>query len=115
MNGQPLKHKGKLAAYRRVRNGGETNFEKAQVTDEMLEVAEVIRPKLVQDGMFLVRIDMIGGKLIEINVFTPGGLEIAQQFEGANFANAVIGALERKVQYMQQENQNFLNIEMAVL
>lgn len=113
MNGQPLKHKGKFAAYRRVRETG--SFEKAKLTDEMLEVAEVIRPKLIQDGMFLVRIDMIGGKLIEVNVFTPGGLEIAQKFEGANFAHAVIGALERKVQYMTQEYHNFMNIDMSVL
>ena len=123
MNGQPLKYKGKYAAYRRVRKGshdsqgflGESKFERVTLTDEMLEVAEVIRPKLIHDGMFLVRIDLVGGKLIEINVFTPGGLEIAQKFEGPNFSHAVIQALERKVQYMDQDDHNFLNIDMAVL
>lgn len=123
MNGQPLKYKGKYAAYRRVKHGrhdsqgfsGESTFERVNLTDEMMEVAEVIRPKLIQDGMFLVRIDLVGGKLLEINVFTPGGLEIAQKLEGPNFSLAVIQALERKVQYMKEDDHNFSNIDMAVL
>ena len=123
MNGQPFKYKGHYAAYRRVRTGGhdssgflgESTFEKAELTDEILEVAEVVRPKLIQDGMFLVRLDIIDGKLIEINVFTPGGLEIAQQFEGVNFFQGVIAALERKVSYRNENNPNFSNLELTVL
>lgn len=123
MNGQPLKCKGHYAAYRRVRHGGhdssgfhgEGTFEKAELTDEILEVAEVIRPKLIQDGMFLVRLDIIGGRLIEINVFTPGGLEIAQQFEGVNFCQEVIKALERKVSYKEDKVRTFTNLELSVL
>ena len=123
MNGQILKYKGRYAAYRRVRKGGHdsqgfigsSRFEKVEVTDDMLEVAEVVRPKLIQDGMFLVRLDLIGSKLIEINVFTPGGLEIAQQFEGSNFFHAVINSLERKVEYMNHDYQHFMNIDLAVL
>jgi glutathione synthase len=30
-------------------------------------MAEIIRPKLVMDGMFLVGLDIIGDKLMEVN------------------------------------------------
>ena len=46
-----------------------------------LQLAEIVRPKLVQDGMFLVGLDIVGDKLMEINVFSPGGLGSAQKFE----------------------------------
>jgi glutathione synthase len=87
----------------------------AEVTDAHLRVAEIVRPKLVQDGMFLVGLDIVGDKLMEINVFSPGGLGSAQKFEKVNFARAVINALERKVQYMGYYKRNFDNIEMSTL
>jgi glutathione synthase len=65
--------------------------------------------------MFLVRLDIVGKKLMEINVFSPGGLEAAQDFEGVNFCHAVIDALERKVDYMKYYRRNFDNVEMATL
>ena len=76
---------------------------------------EIVRPKLVADGMFLAGLDIVGDKLMEINVFSPGGLGSAQSFEGVNFANAVIDALERKVQYMGYYQRNFNNVDMATL
>jgi glutathione synthase len=123
MNGQPLRHKGRYAAFRRLRSqddirsnihaGGEKA--RAIVDDVALHIAEIVRPKLVEDGMFLVGLDIVGSKLMEINVFSPGGLGSARQFEGVNFADAVIEALERKVQYMGFYQRNFNNIDMATL
>jgi glutathione synthase len=52
---------------------------------------------------------------MEINVFSPGGLGSAQQFEKTNFSNSVIEAIERKVQYMQYYGRNFDNIDMCTL
>jgi glutathione synthase len=65
--------------------------------------------------MFMVGLDIVGGKLMEINVFSPGGLGSAQTFEGVNFSIAVITALERKVQYMGFYQRNFNNVDMATL
>ena len=123
MNGQPLRYKNKYAAFRRLRSqddirsnihaGGEKA--KAVVDDVALHIAEIVRPKLVEDGMFLVGLDIVGSKLMEINVFSPGGLGSARQFEGVNFADAVIEGLERKVQYMGFYQRNFNNIDMATL
>jgi glutathione synthase len=74
-----------------------------------------VRPKVVQDGMFLVGLDIVGDKLMEINVFSPGGLGSAQKFEKVNFTHAVIQALERKVDYMSYYRRNFDNIDLATL
>lgn len=123
MNGQPLRYKGKYAAFRRVRTGDDIRSNihaggkimQAEITDSHLQLAEMVRPKLVQDGMFLVGLDIVGDKLMEINVFSPGGLGSAQKFEKVNFSHAVIDALERKVEYMNFYRRNFDNEEMATL
>ncbi len=123
MNGAPLKHKGKYAAFRRVRSGDDMRsnihaggkLREAEITDSHLRLAEIVRPKIVQDGMFLVGLDIVGDKLMEINVFSPGGLGSAQKFEKVNFNHAVIEALEKKVDYMTYYKRRFDNDEMATL
>ncbi len=123
MNGRPLRVKGKYAAFRRVRRGGDMRsnihaggkLAEAEVTETALRIAEIVRPKLVQDGMFLVGLDVVGDKLMEINVFSPGGLGSAQKFTKVNFGRVVIEALERKVQYMQYYGRNFDNVDMCML
>lgn len=123
MNGQPLKYKGKYAAFRRVRSGDDIRSnihaggKKAQavVDENALRIAEIVRPKLVADGMFFVGLDIVGEKMMEINVFSPGGLGSAQSFESVNFTIPVIEALERKVHYMGYYQRNFNNVDMATL
>lgn len=123
MNGQPLKYKGKYAAFRRLRSGEDIRSNMhaggkkapAVVDETALRIVEIVRPKLVEDGMFLVGLDIVGDKLMEINVFSPGGLGSAQSFEGVNFAHGVLDALERKVQYMGYYRRNFNNVDMATL
>ena len=124
MNGQPLRFKGKFAAFRRLRSQGgdlRSNIHaggkkaKAEIGDVELEIAEIVRPKLVQDGMFFVGLDIVGSKLMEINVFSPGGLGSAQSFEKVNFCTPVLDALQRKVDYMTYYKRNFANEEMATL
>jgi glutathione synthase len=123
MNGRPLRVKNCYAAFRRVRSGGDMRSNihaggtkaAAEIDSTALRIAEIVRPKLVQDGMFLVGLDIVGDKLMEINVFSPGGLGSAQQFEKTNFSLNVIEAIERKVQYMQYYGRNFDNVDMCTL
>ncbi len=123
MNGRPLRVKGKYAAFRRVRTGGDMRsnihaggkLAAATVDDQALHLAEIVRPKLVQDGMFLIGLDIVGDKLMEINVFSPGGLGSAQKFTKVNFSRYVIEALERKVGYRESYGRNFGNVDMSTL
>lgn len=123
MNGSPFRYRGKYAAFRRVRTGEDMRsnihaggkLQPAEITDVHLRVAEVVRPKLVQDGMFLVGLDIVGDKLMEINVFSPGGLGSAQRFEKVRFTQGVINALQRKVDYVGHYQRSFDNVDMATL
>jgi glutathione synthase len=123
MNGVPLRYRGKYAAVRRVRTGDDIRsnihaggrLRAARVNDAMLQLADIVRPRLVEDGMFLVGLDIVGDKLMEINVFSPGGLGSAEMFEKVPFTQAVLEALQRKVEYMKHYRRNFSNVEMATL
>ncbi len=123
MNGRPLQVKGKYAAFRRTRSGDDMRsnihaggkLAAAEVTEKDLKIAEIVRPKLVQDGMFLVGLDIVGDKLMEINVFSPGGLGSAQKFTKINFNKYVIDALARKTNYMQYYGRNFDNVDLCTL
>jgi glutathione synthase len=123
MNGVPLQYKGKYAAFRRIRTGDDIRsnihaggrLRRAEVTDTMLELADMVRPRLVEDGMFLVGLDIAGDKLMEVNVFSPGGLGSAQKFAKVDFTRAVIEALQRKVDYMKFYRRNFNNVDLATL
>lgn len=123
LNGEPLVVEGKYAAFRRVSKKGDVRSNlhaggrmvKAVVTDEMLEIAEIVRPKLVEDGMFFVGLDIVGNKLMEINVFSPGGLGSAAKLEGVDFTRPVIEAMERKVAYRKWARGRIDNRRLATL
>jgi glutathione synthase len=123
MNGVPLKHEGKYAAFRRVRTGPDLRsnihaggrLRAAELTDRMFELAELVRPRLVEDGMFLVGLDIVGDKLMEINVFSPGGFGSAEMFEKVRFTHAVLDALERKVHYANAYRRRLGNLDLATL
>lgn len=123
MNGEPMRIGKTYAAVRRVaakedirnnmHSGG--HIEPVEVTDKMLELANIVKPKLVQDGMFLVGLDIAGDKLMEINVFSPGGLTSISEIYELDFVGAVIDALEEKVYYMKHYDRRFDNMEMATM
>jgi len=123
LNGEPLCVDGNYAAFRRRRSAGDMRsnisaggtVEPAAVSETALHIAEIIRPKLVMDGMFLVGLDIVGDKLMEINVFSPGGLGSAQQSEKVDFARAVIEALERKAQYVSYYRRSSDHAVIAML
>ena len=105
LDGRPLQVDGSYAAFRRVPAEGEARSNMsvggesapAEVDETVLGIAEVVGPRLVEDGMFLVGLDIVGDKLMEVNVFSPGGLGSAEKFTGVDFAAAIIEALEEKV------------------
>jgi glutathione synthase len=123
MNGQPLTAEGRVAAIRRVNAGGDIRSnihagghpQAAEVTEEMMLVVETVRPKLVKDGMFLVGLDIVGNKLMEVNVFSPGGLHMMNDLYGVDFYRPVIEALCRKSAVRDHYRRSIDNIELATL
>jgi glutathione synthase len=56
----------------------------------MHQVVAAIGNKLVDDGLFLVGLDFMGDQLLEINVFSTGGLRDAERFTGKAFAKHIV-------------------------
>lgn len=123
MNGIPLKVDDKYAAIRRVNKaddirsnlsaGGSTK--KVKITDEILSLARVLRPKLVKDGMFLVGIDIVGNKLMEVNVFSPGTMSYMNKLYQVDFCEKVINALEKKKTYKELYGNSIDNNTIATM
>ena len=76
LNGEPIgamrrvpgsdDHRSNVSAGGSVQRHNLTKAEKA--------LCKQIGPKLVNDGLYFVGIDVIGGKLVEVNVMSPGGI-----------------------------------------
>jgi len=123
MNGQPLQIDGKYCALRRVaakddirsniHAGGKA--EAVEIGETELRVAELIRPKLVADGMFLVGIDIVGDKILEVNVFSPGNLKSCSELAGVDFSVPIVDAIERKAEIARDYSRSFDNRHLAIL
>ncbi|MGH7482841.1 MAG: glutathione synthase, partial [Longimicrobiales bacterium] len=123
MNGAPLQVDGRYAAIRRVGTGGDLRsnisaggkVRKATVDDGMLELAEALRPKLVEDGIFMAGIDIVGDRVVEINAISAGGLQACERSQKVPFGEAVIEAVERKVDHRRRYDGTLSNRKLAVM
>lgn len=123
MNGAPLQVDGSYAAVRRVSAKGDIRSNihaggkprAVRITDRELRVAELIRPKLMRDGMFLVGIDIIGDTVLEVNVFSPGNLAPCIDTTGTNFAAAILASIERKAAIQHEYPGQFGNRVLAMM
>lgn len=81
--GKIFARNGYPAIYRRVSPRGEirsnialgATAEATEFTPDDLQLVEQLRPQLRQDGLDFVGVDIVGNKVIEINVFCPGDSE----------------------------------------
>jgi glutathione synthase len=62
-----------------------------------------------------VGLDIVGDKLMEINVFSPGGLGNCETLYGVKFTDAVIDALEHKIDLRDQYAGSLTNERLATL
>ena len=71
--------------------GGEAA--KTVISNKEMEICESIGPELIQRGLLLVGIDIIGNKLTEINVTSPTGFREIQKFSNINLAKKLMDSL----------------------
>ena len=76
LNGEPVgamkRVPGKDDHRSNVTAGG--SVQKHSLSKAEKALCKQIGPKLVNDGLYFVGIDVIGGKLVEVNVMSPGGI-----------------------------------------
>lgn len=89
----------------RIPTGGETRGNLAvggkgvamALTDAERAVAEAVGPELVRRGLMFVGLDMIGGKLTEINVTSPTCIREIDAAYGIDIAGQLMDAIDRKL------------------
>jgi glutathione synthase len=72
------------------------SVEPTEVTAEERAVVEGIAPRLKKDGLVFVGLDFIGGKLTEVNVTSPTGIQELSRHRGRDMAADVIAWIERR-------------------
>jgi glutathione synthase len=106
LGGAPLRIGSQVAAYKRMRPkddirnnmhvGGSRR--RTDFTETEQRVCDLLRPRLVADGLYFVGVDLVGDKILEINVFAPGGIHNINELYDLDVGTAVIRDLERKVE-----------------
>jgi glutathione synthase len=70
----------------------------SSLTEVERRICDLIRPRLVADGLYFVGVDLVGDRILEINVYAPGGIHNINELYGVDVAEAVVRDLERKVE-----------------
>lgn len=104
LDGEPIVINGKYAALQRVQPEGEirsnihqgAKAEVANVTEDTLALVKKVSAKLRSDGMYVVGLDIVGDKIMEINVFSPGALSAASSLNEVDYIAYLIQDLEEK-------------------
>lgn len=115
LNGEPIGAMKRVPAKGDIRSnihaGG--TVQKHVLTKQEKLICKRIGPKLVKDGLYFVGLDIIKGKLIEVNVCSPGGItrinklnKVKLQKKVVDFAEDVVEnrrlALEKKDFFRKQ-------------
>ncbi|MFP4058862.1 MAG: glutathione synthase [Bacteroidota bacterium] len=120
LNGEPIGAMKRIPANDDIRSnvhaGG--SVIKHTLTREEKLICKKIAPKLVADGLYLVGLDIISGKLIEVNVCSPGGISrinklnrVKLQKKVIDFAESVVREKEASIQRKSEFRKTIENAE----
>lgn len=70
----------------------------AELTDRERSLIEQIGPRLTEYGLYFVGLDLLGERLIEVNVTSPTGIQQLSSHVGRPLEDDVIAWVERRVQ-----------------
>lgn len=106
LGGVPVRVGDVDAAYRRMRPRDDIRNnmhiggtrKPGPLTDVERTVCDLVRPRLVADGLYFVGLDLVGDKILEINVFAPGGIHNINELYDVDVGTQVVRDLERKVE-----------------
>ena len=119
LNGEPLGAMRRIPATNDMRSnihaGG--TYAKHTLTKQEKMLCKYIGPKLIRDGLFFTGIDVIDGKLIEVNVLSPGGITRINKLNRTRLQYEVIDFIEKEVNakefVLNRKNQFRREIEDA--
>ncbi len=96
LNGEPIGAVNRIPTGKEFRGnmavGG--RVARTEITEREREICAVVGPKLKQDGLYFVGIDVIGGYLTEVNVTSPTGIREIDRLDNVRLGQQVIQWLE---------------------
>ncbi|MBU0513669.1 MAG: glutathione synthase [Proteobacteria bacterium] len=72
------------------------------VTESDRRICRTIKDRLIADGLWFVGLDVIGDRLVEINVVSPGGIPRINQLDGVKLEARVVDFIEEQVQGLRR-------------
>ncbi|MGM0565104.1 MAG: glutathione synthase [Pseudomonadota bacterium] len=99
LNGKPI------GAYQRKPTDGDLRANihvggtahKYKLSESQLHVCKKVGPRLAADGLYFVGLDMIGDKILEVNVLNPGGITNINRLNKVKLHREVVDFFEEKV------------------
>ncbi len=99
LNGEPIGAMKRVPSSKDIRSnicaGGREV--KHNLTREEKALCRALGPQLVRDGLYLVGLDVINGKLIEVNVLSPGGISRINKLNRTKLQKPVLDFIENVV------------------
>jgi len=97
LNGEPIgalrRRPAKGDARSNISAGGSVEKYKLTVADKIL--CRKVGEKLVRDGIYYAGLDIIGGKLIEVNVMSPGTITDINKLNNTKIQKKIVDYIER--------------------
>jgi glutathione synthase len=78
-----------------IQTGGTAH--KYTLSESQKKVCKKVGNKLVADGLYFVGLDMIGDKILEVNVLNPGGITNINKLDKTKLHRLVVDFIEDKV------------------
>ena len=78
-----------------IQQGGTAH--KYIMTESQKRICKKVGNKLVADGLYFVGLDMIGDKILEVNVLNPGGITNINKLDKLKLHRLVVDFIEEKV------------------
>jgi glutathione synthase len=92
LNGEPIGAVNRIPTGREFRGnmavGG--RVAKVEINQRDREICQAVAPKLVEDGLYFVGLDVIGGYLTEVNVTSPTGIREIDLLDDVSIGKQVI-------------------------
>jgi glutathione synthase len=112
LHGEPI------GALRRVPSSGDVRSnisaggttEKHRLTKEEIKMCRKIGEKLVRDGLFFAGLDLIGNKLVEVNVLSPGAMTEYNRLNKTKLQVKIIDYLENTVKARKKAFANDIDM-----
>lgn len=99
LNGEPIGAMRRVPSDKDVRSNIHAGGKEVKhtLTKEEKDLCKALGPQLVRDGLYLVGLDVINGKLIEVNVLSPGGIARINKLNRVKLQKDIIDFIENVV------------------